>query len=94
VPAPEHPYRLVVSRTAAQQIAEQLPEAVAAAVFNFVKGDLRNAPRRVGKPLGGDLAPRFTARRGEYRVVYLIDDKKRTVTVVDIRHRRDAYRRR
>jgi mRNA interferase RelE/StbE len=94
VPAPDLPYRLLVSRTAARQIAEQLTETVAAAVFNFVTSDLLAAPRRVGKPLRGDLAPHFAARRGEYRVVYIVDDDARTVTVIDVRHRRDVYRRR
>jgi mRNA interferase RelE/StbE len=94
VPAPDLPYRLVVSRTAARQIAEQLPETVAVAVFNFVTSDLLTAPRRVGKPLRGDLAPHFAVRRGEYRVVYLIEDDARTVTVIDVRHRRDICRRR
>jgi mRNA interferase RelE/StbE len=35
---------------------------------------------------------RFSARRGTYRVIYRIDDKARVVPVVDVAHRRDAYR--
>jgi mRNA interferase RelE/StbE len=35
---------------------------------------------------------RFSALRGTYRVIYRIDDKARVVTVVDVAHRRDAYR--
>jgi len=31
-------------------------------------------------------------RVGEYRVIYSIDDGRRAVDVVAIRHRRDAYR--
>lgn len=38
------------------------------------------------------LDDRHSARRGTYRVVYRIDDEQRTVTIVDISHRRDAYR--
>jgi mRNA-degrading endonuclease RelE of RelBE toxin-antitoxin system len=34
---------------------------------------------------------RFSARRGTYRIIYRIDDKNRTVTVVDVDHRRDVY---
>lgn len=86
-------YRLVVARSAARQIAEGLPEAVAAAVMNFITGDLLDEPRRVGKPLGQDLAGMFAARRGEYRVAYGIDDETQTVTVLDVDHRRDVYRR-
>ncbi|MFF1945995.1 type II toxin-antitoxin system RelE/ParE family toxin [Rhodococcus qingshengii] len=32
------------------------------------------------------------ARRGTYRVLYLIDDDARRVTVTSIAHRTDAYR--
>jgi mRNA-degrading endonuclease RelE of RelBE toxin-antitoxin system len=93
VPSGSQPrYTLIVARTAARQIAERLPEAVAAAVMNFITGDLLDEPRRVGKPLGQELAGAFAARRGEYRVVYEIDDDAGTVTVLDIDHRRDVYR--
>jgi mRNA-degrading endonuclease RelE of RelBE toxin-antitoxin system len=33
-----------------------------------------------------------TARRGSYRIIYRIDDKARTVTVVDVDHRNDVYK--
>jgi mRNA-degrading endonuclease RelE of RelBE toxin-antitoxin system len=32
------------------------------------------------------------ARRGEYRVRYRIDDEQQRVIVLDVDHRRDAYR--
>ena len=35
---------------------------------------------------------RFSARRGNYRVICRIDDKARVVTLVDVAHRRDVYR--
>jgi len=35
---------------------------------------------------------RRSARRGTYRVVYRIDAQPRTVTVLNVAHRRDAYR--
>ncbi len=39
------------------------------------------------------LDDRFSARRGTYRVIYRINDKAMTVTVVAIDHRHDAYHR-
>ena len=45
-----------------------------------------------GKPLRLPLDDRHSARRGTYRVIYRIDDNSRTVTVLDVAHRRDAYR--
>lgn len=85
-------FRVVVSRTAARQLAEHLPEAAAAACVEFLFGPLAANPRRVGAPLRPPFAGQWRARRGEYRVRYRIDDTERTVYVLDIDHRRDAYR--
>jgi mRNA-degrading endonuclease RelE of RelBE toxin-antitoxin system len=38
------------------------------------------------------LDDRYSARRGTYRLICWIDDAAGVVTVVDIGHRRDAYR--
>jgi len=92
--APEPSYRLQVARPAARDIANELPEAVAAAVVEFITGDLLRAPRRVGKPLRRELEGRWAARRGSYRVLYAIDEKAGVVTVLAAEHRRDVYRRR
>jgi len=93
-PAPEPRYTLVVTPTVRRQVAEELPESVAAAVLELITGPLLDNPRRLGKTLSGPLQDRFTARRGTYRVVYRIDDHTREVIVILAVHRRDAYRRR
>lgn len=49
-------------------------------------------PQRVGKRLLRDLAGYWSARRGQYRVIYVIDDDEVVVTVVNVDHRRDVYR--
>jgi mRNA interferase RelE/StbE len=36
---------------------------------------------------------RYRVRQGDYRIVYAIDGDSRTVEVVKIGHRREAYRR-
>lgn len=86
------PYVLVTTPTVRRQLAEQLPEAVAAAALEFLKGPLLHNPRRVGRQLSPPLDDRYSARRGTYRVIHRIDDDSRTVTVVLVTHRRDAYR--
>lgn len=73
-------------------LAETLPEAVAAAAYEFIAGPLLEQPYRVGKQLLPPLDDRFSARRGTYRVICRIDDEAHVVTVVDIGHRRDVYR--
>ena len=86
------PYELVLTPPAVRAIQTKLPEQVAAAVVEFLTGALVDNPRRVGKPLRGDLAGIHSARRGTYRVLYRINDTTREVIVLRIEHRRDAYR--
>ena len=80
------------SPTVRRALAETLPEAVAAAAYEFMTGPLLREPYRVGKRLLPPLDDRFSARRGTYRIIYRVDNKARMVTVVDIGHRRDVYR--
>ena len=86
------PYALRATPTVRRALAETLPEAVAAAAFEFIAGPLLAQPYRVGKRLLPPLDDRYSARRGTYRVIYRIDDAANVVTVVDIGHRRDVYR--
>lgn len=85
-------YRVVVSRSAGRQLAEHLPESAAAACVEFIFGPLAANPHRVGAPLRAPFAGHWRARRGEYRVRYRIDDVDRVVYILDVDHRRDAYR--
>ena len=85
-------YELVLTPPARRSLTDQLPEAVATAVLNFLTSSLVQEPRRVGKPLRGDLAGVWAARRGTYRVLYRIRDEPREVVVLRIEHRRDSYR--
>lgn len=85
-------YELVVTPPAARALSDQLPEAVAAAVIEFLATALVREPRRVGKPLRGDLAGIWSARRGTYRILYRVREDPREVVLLRIEHRRDAYR--
>ncbi len=86
------PYELVLTPPAVRAVRSRLPEAVAAAVIEFVTGALVENPRRVGKPLRGDLAGIHSARRGTYRVLYRINDDRHEVVVLRIDHRSEVYR--
>ena len=86
-------YKISFQPAARRAIAERLPEFVAAAVIEFCDVALALSPRRVGKPLFGPLAGCHGARRGTYRIVYRIDEEKRTVEVLNIDHRGDLYHR-
>lgn len=85
-------YTVVLTPRARRNLAEDLPEGVAAAAWEFIAGPLSDNPHQVGKRLQEPKADVFSARRGTYRILYKIDDFTFTVAVVQISHRRDAYR--
>lgn len=88
-------YELGTAPPARRAIAERLSVEIAAAAVEFITGPLLDNPRRVGKPLGAELAGIYSARLGrDWRVLYEIDDVKQIVIVLDIRHRSVSYRRR
>lgn len=91
-PPEEDAYELRTTSTVRRALSVTLPEAVAAAAYEFITGPLLTDPYRIGKRLLPPMDDRFSARRGTYRVIYRIDDKTRIVTVVDVAHPRDVYR--
>jgi mRNA interferase RelE/StbE len=76
----------------AKRALRRLPEKVATSVIEFVYGPLAGNPSRVGRPLRFELEGAWSAHRGDYRVVYRIDEPGRRVAVLAIGHR-DVYRR-
>jgi len=76
----------------ARRALARLPEKVATAVVEFVYGSLATNPHRVGKPLKLGLEGLHSARRGDYRVIYRINDHRHRVDVLAIEHRSDIYR--
>jgi mRNA interferase RelE/StbE len=84
-------YRIQFTSAARRQL-DKLPRSVMFAVLEFCAGPLAANPHRVGKPLRGPLAGFYSARRGEYRVIYSIFDDEVRVEVVSIARRSNAYR--
>ena len=72
----------------------RVPDNVAAAVIEFVYGALADNPRRVGRALRVELEGLHSARRGDYRIVYLIEEDRRVIVIEAIGHRADVYRHR
>jgi mRNA interferase RelE/StbE len=77
---------------ASRRTLTRLPEKVATAAIEFIYGSLAASPRRAGKPLRLGMEGLHSARRGDYRVIYRINDDLHVVTVMAVEHRSDAYR--
>jgi len=86
------PYGVVLSPGARRALTDTLPGAAAFAAWEFISGPLAQGPRVVGSPLRAPFHGLWRARRGEYRVRYRIDEAAHEIAVLDIDHRRDAYR--
>lgn len=86
-------YQVQYAPSARRSLGQDLPEAVAAAAYEFIEGPLAENPHRVGKPLRDALEGLYSARRGDYRVIYEIHEGRVLVRVVRVQHRRDVYRR-
>lgn len=76
----------------ARRALSRLPEKVAFAAVEFIYGPLKENPERVGRPLRFELEGLYSAHRGDYRIIYRIDEDKRTLSILAIGHRADIYR--
>lgn len=84
-------YEVRISSHARRDL-NKLPESVAAAAVEFMFGPLAENPQRVGRMLSNELIGRRSARRGQYRIIYRINDDQILVEVICVPHCRDAYR--
>lgn len=73
----------------AKRALRLLPKKVGTAVIEIVYGPLADNPHRVGKALRLDFQGLYSARRGDFRVIYRVGN---SLTIVAIEHRSDAYR--
>jgi len=79
-------------RAGARKAMSRLPGKIVFAVTEFVSGPLAQAPHRMGKPLMLGLEGAHSARRGDYRVIYEIDEDEHRVYILFVEHRSDVYR--
>lgn len=84
---------LILTGRAVQDLKD-LPETVRAAVSSVI--ERLRLPSTAGQPLLGPLRPQWSARVGNYRIIYTIEGSpvRKRVVVRAIRHRAVAYGRR
>ncbi len=84
-------YKVEVSSAGSRSI-DRLPRKVRAAVAETIFGTLTENPRRIAKPLRGEFEGLMVARRGDYRIIFRIDEAQRAIKIYRVQHRRTAYR--
>ncbi len=81
-------YRIVLRKSAAKEI-EKLDKQTISRVIGKIQA-LSGDPRPPGcKKLSGE--EKYRIRVGTYRILYQIVDRELIVSIVRVRHRRDAY---
>lgn len=78
-------------RPAVRKALRKMDPAARTAILGILH-NLGPQPRPLGvRPLTGHR-PYLRIRVGDYRIIYVVDDETRTVTVTLAGHRRDIYR--
>lgn len=86
------PYTIEFSAAAARQFRKLVVESRARLAPHI--DALAKNPRPSGAAKLTGEAHGYRLRVGDNRILYEVDDKRRTVLVVTVGHRRDVYRRR
>lgn len=71
----------------------KLDNAIRHRIMHFLEGRLIKSenPKALGEPLKGKLSNFWRFRVGNYRIIAAIEDKKLTIVIIKIAHRREVY---
>jgi mRNA-degrading endonuclease RelE of RelBE toxin-antitoxin system len=84
-------YISLLAASALRRLGAQ-PPRIAGPLLTFICGSLARDPHRRSGALRGELAGYRSARRGDFRVLVVLDDDARTMTVLDIGHPTTLFR--
>lgn len=82
-------YRLVISPQAQKEL-KIIKKAYRQAI-KLALEEVRDDPL-LGKPLGRELAGRFSYKLGVYRIIYKVDYQDKIINVMSAGHRRKIYK--
>jgi mRNA interferase RelE/StbE len=85
------PWTVELTGPARRALQRDLPEALAWAAYTFITERLPTNPHRLGGELAAPYEGCRSAHLGTYRVVYRIDEGRRTIFVLAVRLRGDVY---
>lgn len=82
-------YAIILARSARKEL-EALDPQIIERVFARIEA-LASDPRPTGSRKLRGSRNLWRVRVGDYRIIYGLDDRRRVVDIVRVRHRRDAY---
>jgi mRNA interferase RelE/StbE len=84
-------YRLLLKASAAKEIEKLGSKADRRRIVEKI-ARMADNPRASGAEKLAGYEDRYRVRQGDYRSIYLIDDKAATLTIYKVGHRKDVYR--
>lgn len=84
-------YRLLIKASAAKELEAVGTKADRQRVVGRIQALAEN-PRPQGSEKLAGYSNRYRVRQGNYRIIYLVDDGGREVTIFRIGDRKDVYR--
>ena len=84
-------YKLLLKASAAKEIEAVDSKGDRRRIVEKISG-LSGDPRPRGSEKLAGYADRYRLRQGNYRIVYVVDDLRRELTIFKIGHRKDVYR--
>jgi mRNA interferase RelE/StbE len=84
-------YKLLVKPSARKEIEAAGTKADRQRIIETIQSLSTDPRAECCEKLAG-YADRYRVRQGQYRIVYLIDDKRHEVTIFKVGHRKDVYR--
>ena len=83
-------YKVLITESARKQV-RSLAKNEIPIIMDAMRSLTENPRSYQSKKLIG-TADQYRLRKGDYRIIYTIDDHIKEVTVFRVRHRREAYR--
>ena len=81
--------KLLVARTAHKQLLK-IPHKIRSKIENRIEELANNPFTKKSKKLSDRSGYRL--KIGDYRIIYFVNKKKKTITILSASHRKDAYK--
>lgn len=84
-------YRIAYEKNVISTDIPKLPKSAYTLIKRAITERLVTDPLHYGKPMRRSLSGHRRLRVSDYRIIYRIDDKQKTVYIVAIGHRKNVY---
>jgi mRNA interferase RelE/StbE len=84
-------YKLLIKPSAGKELEAVGSKADRVRIVERIRS-LADQPRPRGSEKLAGHEDRYRIRQGRFRIIYLIDDKRREIVIYKVSHRREVYR--